>query len=348
MRQPLDNATMSASSRRLAEPAAGSRRLNDQVYELLQRMIADRTLRAGTALREGQLVKLFGASRAPVRQALARLHDEGALRKVAGHWHVVGGAPGPVEEVDAVREVDLTSLLAGAGSPQIRKSPAWARIYEQVERVVIHRSAFGSARVNEFELARHYGVGRLVARDVLTRLEGLGMIEKDARQRWLIVALDARRVTDLNEVREQLEPAALRQSCHGLARPELAAMRQRLLRPIESYPHVEPATMNALELDLHVACLARCPNRELLSALRRTHCVLTLSKHVLGVEMPLPDYDPFMVEHLAVLDHLLDGDVLGAVTALGRHLASAAPKVVRRLATFRSEFKAPELSFIDA
>ncbi len=341
---------MSASCRRLTDPedpAPGSRRLNDQVYELLRRAIADRTLRAGTALREGQLVKLFGASRAPVRQALARLHDEGALREAAGYGHVVGQAPGPVQEIDPVQEVDLASLLAGSGSPQIRKTPAWAGIYEQVERVVIHRSAFGSARVNEFELARHYRVGRLVARDVLTRLEGLGMIEKDARQRWLIVALDARRVTDLNEVREQLEPAALRQSCHGLTRAELTAMRQRLLAPIESYPRVEAAMMNALETDLHVTCLARCPNRELLSALRRTHCVLTLSKHVLGVEMPLPDYDPFMVEHLVVIDHLLAGDVLGAVTALGRHLASATPKVVSRLATFRSEFEAPALSFLD-
>ncbi len=341
---------MSASCRRLTdpdEPISGGRRLNDQVYELLRRAIADQTLRAGMALREGQLVRLFGASRAPVRQALARLHDEGALREAAGYGHVVGHAPGPVQEVDLLREVDLTSLLAGAGNPQIRKTPGWARIYEQVERVVIHRSAFGSARVNEFELARHYGVGRLVARDVLTRLEGLGMIEKDARQRWLIVALDTRRVMDLNEVREQLEPAALRQSCHGLARAELVAMRQRLLMPIETYPRVEAAMMNALEVDLHVTCLARCPNRELLGALRRTHCILTLSKHVLGVEMPLPDYDPFMVEHLAVIDHLLGGDVLGAVTALGRHLASATPKVVGRLMTFRSKFEAPELSFID-
>ena len=53
-----------------------------------------------------------------------------------------------------------------------------------------------------------------------------------------------------------------------------------------------------------------------------------------------------MLEHLLVIDNLLDGDILGAVMALGRHLSPATPKVIRRLATFCSEFRAPELAFI--
>ena len=320
----------------------GNQPLYDQICNVLRQAISDHKLPVGTLVRERHLVRLFGAGRAPVRQALARLQDEGILQKVAGRGHVVGDAEGPV------REVDLLPLLLGPGNEgrQIRKAPAWERIYEQVERAVIHRSAFGSTRVNELELARHFDVGRLVARDVLTRLEALGMLEKDAQQRWSIVALDARRLLNLNEIREQLEPVALRQSCHGLGRHELAAMRQRLLTQIKIYPQVTAATMNALEIDLHVDCLARCPNKELLDALRRTHCVLTLSKHILGVEMPLPEYDPFMVEHLVVVDKLLDGDVLGAVTALGRHLKSAAPKMIQRLDTFQSEFQAPEFSFL--
>ena len=330
--------------RSLGRGAPGSDRLNEQVYDVISRAIANQTLRIGTLMREGQLVRLLGASRAPVRQALARLRDEDVLRQVAGQGYIVGN------EIGLFHEVDLRVVFAELidRDRTLRKAPGWEKIYEQVERAVIHRSAFGSARVNELELARHFGVGRLVARDVLTRLEILGMLEKDARQRWSIVALDASRVTHLNELREHLEPAALRQSCHELARRELEAMRQRLMRQIEHYPHVDAATMNALEGDLHVTCLARCPNKELLSALRRTHCVLTLSKHVLGVEMPLPESDPFMLEHLAVIDNLLDGDILGAVSALGRHLSSATPKVIRRLATFRSEFRAPELSFIAA
>ena len=232
----------SALHRALDRGAPGSDRLNEQVYDVISGAIADQTLRAGTLMHEGQLVKLLGASRAPVRQALGRLRDEGLLRQIAGEGYIVGN------EIGLFYEVDLRVVFAELidGDRTIRKAPGWEKIYEQVERSVIHRSAFGPARVNELELARHFGVGRLVARDVLTRLEILGMLEKDVRQRRSIVAVDAVRVTHLNELREHLEPAVLRHSCHKLARRELEAMRQRLMRQIEHYPHVDAATMNAL------------------------------------------------------------------------------------------------------
>lgn len=323
------------SQTRVREP------LYDQIYEVLQQAISVGTLETGALVREAHLVKLLGASRAPVRQALARLHDDGLLCKVVGVGHVVGDGSKPVSEID------LSEVLFGTGSEgrQIRKAPAWEHIYEQVERAIIHRSAFGSVRVNEQELARYYDVGRIVARDVLTRLEALGAVEKDAQQRWSVVPLDALRIQDLNQIRTYLEPAALRQSCHELRRGQLSEMRRRLQVQIESYPSATAEEMNILETDLHVTCIEGCGNKEMLNALRRTHPVLTLSKHILGVEMPLPEYDPFMVEHLAVLDALLDGDVPGAATALERHLCSATPKVIQRLGAFQSQFRPPEYSF---
>ena len=99
--------------------------------------------------------------------------------------------------------------LRGPAEP-LRKTPAWTRIHDAVERDLVHLSVFGPHRVNELELARHFGVGRMVARDVLLRLESLGMLEKDSRQRWQLIALDRARITQLFELRWLLEPAALR------------------------------------------------------------------------------------------------------------------------------------------
>ena len=118
-------------------------------------------------------------------------------------------------------------------------------------------------------------------------------------------------------------------------------MRARLVLQIDRYPSVDSTMMNLLENDLHVECLEGCPNRELLGALRRTHCVLTLSKHVLGTEMPIPAADPFLVEHLEVVDSLLADDLHRASESLSRHIAAATPKVIERLATFRAEFEPP-------
>ena len=47
-----------------------------------------------------------------------------------------------------------------ASSP-VRKKLGWEAIYDEVEREVVHLSVFDSYRVNEVELARHFGVGRV-------------------------------------------------------------------------------------------------------------------------------------------------------------------------------------------
>ena len=229
----------------------------------------------------------------------------------------------------------------------LRRSLAWEGIYEDVERSIIHRSVFGSARVNEVELASRYGVGRSVARDVLTRLQSLGMLAKDERQRWIIVSLDRQRLASLYELRRLLEPAALRHAMQYAEVALLEEMRRRLQVRRAAYPKVSANDMNDLEYDLHVRLLSLCRNRELLGALQRTRCTLTLSKHVLGVEMPLPRHDPFMEEHVEVLDAVITGKAQLAMKALERHLRSSFPKVADRLEAFRASYTPPPLTYLN-
>lgn len=309
---------------------------------ILRRSIEGGRLPAGTVLLEGRLAQLFGSSRAPVRQALAHLLDTGLIERFEGRGYLAGRG-GAVD-----RRVKLTTDMLDIDEPReaLRRSFAWESIYEKVERTIIHRSVFGRFRVNELELARHYKVGRTVARDVLTRLQGLGILDKDERQRWIIVSLDRERLGSLYEVRELLEPVALRQAVPELEPDLIAGMRERLVAELEAYPDVSANAMNELEYDLHVRMLDACPNRELIGALLRTRCTLTVSKHVLGVEMAVPERDPFMDEHLQVFDAIVAGKPHGAAEALRRHLLSSFPKVVDRLEAFREIFTPPPVDYI--
>jgi len=309
---------------------------------ILGRSIRSGRLEAGTVLLEGPLAQMFGSSRAPVRQALAALRRARLVSRFEGRGHVVGSKRATIRRVNVSPEMfDLDGERRS-----LRKAFAWEAIYEAVERTIIHRSAFGRFRVNELELARHHGVSRGVARDVLTRIESLGMVAKDERQRWTIVSLDSERLTHLYEVREHLEPAALRHALPALSRPWLSDMRARLADQLAAYPRVSASAMDDLEFDLHVRCLAPCANREILAALLKTRCVLTLSKHILGVAMPVPETDPFMDEHLRVIDAMLGGDERDAVQKLSGHLRASRPKVIERLERFRSTFTPPEIPYI--
>lgn len=320
----------------------------DPLYErqlrILRRSIEKGLLEEGLVLLEGPLAQILGSSRMPTRRALSQLLELGLVHRFEGRGYAVG------REGCEIRRAEITPdmLDLGADEEFLRKHFAWEIIFETVERTIIYCSAFGRFRVNEVELARQFDVGRTVARDVMTRLQSLGMIEKDSRQRWATVPLDTERVANLYEIRGQLEPLALKRALPALDPTLVRKMRSRLDEVIAVYPAATPSDMDDLEFDLHTRCLMHCPNKEMLSALLRTRCLLTLSKHVLGSAIVMPEADPFLAEHRRVFDAILSGDGDATALAMSDHLRSACPKVVDRLATFVSTNDPPDDPFVIA
>ena len=296
----------------------------------------------GTLLLEGDLASIFGSSRTPVKQALEQLQDRGLVSRFGGRGFIVGDS-----DQDRKR-VKLTPNLLGLDqeSAELPKVWAWQRIYNSVERELIFRSALGRFRVNELELARYYEVGRTVAHDVLVQAQSLGLIAKDDRSRWYVVPLDEKRICDLYDLRELLEPAALVNALQHIAPETLQAMRQRLVSATQAYPDISPAEMDSLEHDLHVTCLELSGNPEILKALKRTHCLLITAKHMLGDLVSYPSEEPFMAEHLAIFDAMANDDATFVTDQMRVHLRIARTKVLERVALFRTIFKGPDVPYI--
>jgi len=313
-----------------------------QIHQMLRRAIQEGSLEAGTVLLEGHVADILGSTRSPVRQALRELEAEGVVSRFEGRGYVAG------PQGTAPRRVPLEAAMLGVDSaPDVaRKTLGWETIYDEVERDLVHLSVFGRYRVNEVELARHFNVGRSVVREVLVRLESLGILEKDERLRWVITPLDAQRIHDLYELRSLVEPAALRAAIGHADMAELQGMIDALHQAQRIYPKVTRTAMDALEHDLHVRLLSQCPNKELLCSLQRTRCILTLSKHVLGVSTPMPADDPFMSEHIAVLEAAVGGAPRRAADLLRDHLELSCAKVTQRAALVRESFALPPVSYI--
>lgn len=312
------------------------------ITEMLRRAIQDNSIQAGTVLLEGHVAALLGSTRTPVRQALRELEEEGLVSRFNGRGLLAGPAG-----IEPIRVTLSRSMLGIKSSDEpVRKTPGWESIYDEVERDVVHLSVFGHYRINEVELARHFGVGRMVARDVLLRLESLGIVEKDERSRWLVTPLDSIRINHLYELRWLLEPAALRSVMTAANTSEVAQMMANLRKTIRAYPKVSRTALDELEHDLHVGYLSRCPNKDLLHSLQRTRCILTLSKHVLGVSTPMPKRDPFIAEHLSVLKAVSDGDTQLAQDLLRLHLEASCIKVSQRVDLVRDTYPIPHLPYI--
>lgn len=316
----------------LADPQERAAPLQERAYLLLKAMIGDGRVVAGERLLEMQVAKAFGISRSPARHALRLLCDEGLLEEHEGKGYLVAGdrpaGDSPLATLDPVK---------------LQATPQWERIYKEVEQELFIRILFGAVRINEKQLADQFDVSRTVTRDLLARMHGMGLVEKDESGHWLARQITPDHIRDLYEMRSLLEPPALLK-----ALPHVSAARLR-----EARDHVQAALANPVpdstafdrvEHDLHIGILSGCPNKEILRALERTHMVFGPTRYLfhpfLGV--PVEMIGGALTEHLEIIDRAIRGDAAGAAQTLRDHLDVAADRWLKRFriiaSTTRLEF----------
>ena len=315
------------------------------IADALRQSIRRRRLRPGVVLQEGSLASLFGSSRSPVKAALRQLISERLVSRSDGRGVLVGSR-GITPDRTPLTHAMLGLEDNGYALPRLH---AWQKLYGTIERELIYRSVFGRFQVNELELARYYGVGRTVAHDTLLRLQSSGIVTKGGvKAHWYVVPLDSKRLSELYELRKLIEPLLVGNAAARIPADILARMQSRLRAAIRQHPRVRLDELDGLEHDLHVSCLEYGGNREMLEALRRTRCILISGKHILGEQIPHPPVDPFLSEHLAVIDALVSREPRRARQAMRAHLESAHAKVEARLQAFRNSYTLSPISFVSS
>ncbi len=312
------------------------------IAETLRKSIRRKRLPAGLVLQEESLAALFGSSRSPVKAAFKQLLAEALLSRFDGRGVIVGRQPRALHRTQVTRA--MLGLEEGGGAlPRVQ---AWQKIYQTIERELIYRSVFGRFLLNELELARYYKVGRTVAHDALLRLQATGIVIKGEKAHWYVVPLDPKRMNDLYDLRELTEPVLAAGAATRIPEQTLELMANRLGNAMRRYPRIDIDSLDSLEHDVHVTCLEFGGNPEMLEALKRTRCILISGKHILGKQMPYPRFDPFLGEHLEVIEALQARDAKRAQQAMLSHLRAARVKVETRLQAFRASYTLAPISFV--
>lgn len=323
------------------EPASSGQvpRLYQRAFDILAGQIDDGTIPPGARLTESAVAAQFGVSRAPARRALSELEDSGRIVKAAGRGYAV---PGSTEsgQLPAFRPAPEDDL-------RLVSLSSWERIYGEVEEEIIGRIAFATWRVNEAELARYYGVSRTVARDVVARLQQRGILRKDERSRWYAPALSPEHVGELYELRSILEPVALAKAVPNLPAGFLARMRSDLEAAIANAHQIEGPTLDGLERQMHVELLEYCDNSTLMQAIVLPQSLL-IAHHFLYRWTPrLFDTEPFLPEHLAIVEHLENDRVDAAAKALEQHLLVSRERALARVDVIVRAFHPEDLPYLE-
>lgn len=315
-------------------------RLYQQVYEIVSAQIGQGSLREGTRLSESGLAAQFGISRAPARQALAELEQRGLLTKASGRgYQVKRQKDGPVATEAPLATVD--------GDLRLTQASTWSRIYGEVESEIAARTSFAGWRVNETELARYYNVSRTVARDVVARLQQRGVVQKDDRSRWIAPAMTPDHVTELYELRWLLEPVALEKAASRLPDDLLPAMRGRLEDATRNASNLTGPDLDRLEEDLHVTLLGHCGNSPLIQAISLPQALLVAHRFLYRWMPRLFGSEPFLPEHMEIVDRLQAGHATEAAKALRGHLQISRERAIDRIERVTREVHPDDLPYLD-
>ena len=313
-------------------------KLYRRASEALAADIAGAKLLPGTRLTETAVAERFGISRAPARQALQELERTGHVRKAETRGYDVLAPAIPVAQSgEPSPEGD---------DPKFTFLPSWELIYPDIEIEIVSRTSLASWRINEAVLARHYGVSRTVARDVVARLQQRGIARKDDKGRWFAPALTPRHIDELYELRWVLEPLALEKAVPHLPDGLLPRMRAHIEAAMAA-SETDGEALDALEQELHVELLGHCGNDALMRAISLPQALLVAHHFLYRWTSELFDTEPFLPEHREIVTRLEEGNVEAAKEALVRHLKISRQRAMLRIQAVAEVIEPTELPYLE-
>lgn len=314
-------------------------KLYQRASEVLEREIVGGSVPVGTHLNETAVADRFGISRAPARQALAELERRGLIGKAEKRgYHVLA----PAGDLDASPRVHNTDE-----GDKLHSLSTWEVLYPDIEIEIVSRTSLADWRINEAMLAKHYGVSRTVARDVVARLQQRGVVQKDDKGRWWAPALTPQHINELYELRWILEPLALEKAYPQLPDGLLSRMLANVEAAMNQKNDVKGELLDQLEQELHVELLGHCGNSSLMRAISLPQAILVAHHFLYQWTVELFDTEPFLPEHWLVLERLSAGDVDASKAALVRHLQISRERAMMRIRAVAAVISPKELPYLE-
>jgi DNA-binding GntR family transcriptional regulator len=144
-----------------------------------------------------------------------------------------------------------------------------------------------------------------------------------------------------------LEPVALAKAAPNLPTGFLAQMRAHLEEAVSNAHALEGPTLDRLEEEMHVALLEHCGNRTLLQAIAQPQSLLIAHRFLYRWTVRLFETEPFLPEHVEILERLERGRIREAAEALEQHLRVSRDRAVARVDVIVRYFSAEDLPYLE-
>jgi DNA-binding GntR family transcriptional regulator len=210
--------------------------------------------------------------------------------------------------------------------------------YAELRRRILILQVRPEERLKEEEWARTLNLGRLAVREALTRLHGEGLVVRGAKGGFFAAAMSTKDVSEIREVREIFETAAIQLASRRVTASAIAEIEAAC----DDFGYMVRKGYHAAACEadrrFHDLIVAASGNNRLLRAYE--HCHIPLFHIRVGQSQDyMEDYELTEREHRGIVDAMKAGDFEKAVTLLRAHFARGESEV---LATGKSASASPD------
>ncbi len=251
--------------------------------------------------------------------------SQGAARRVRSAQRVAGSYRERMTVVNAIPEAKSRST-ATENTPDAR--PVAGRslsdhAYRKLLDMIVHRKLSGGDILVESRLAGSLGLTRTPLREALGRLEGEGLLVKQANRSFAVRSVQVSEFFQSLRVREYLESHAAAHAAKRVAPGDIAKLRKRiaLLAKIEA----QSPEHWKLDNDLHNWLAQSSGNAVLAQIVRK----LRITTQLFEIGQPFDRVQADASEHLAILQALEQGDPDAARATILQHLRNIEADVLR-------------------
>jgi DNA-binding GntR family transcriptional regulator len=212
----------------------------------------------------------------------------------------------------------MASDLAVMDDDQGRSGANRSSLAYQALSAMIHGHKLrGGDVILEVKLAAELSISRTPMREALQRLEGEGLVTKNASRSYMVRTVDLGEYLQSLKVREILEPETAALAIGKIEPAAMAAVRAEIARlnQVKTYTREAHWTSDA---NLHNLFIDACGNQVMSQMMR----ALRTTTHLFEIDRLQDRLIPDNTEHMAILDALDAGDAKAVRKAVLQHVRS--------------------------
>ncbi len=195
---------------------------------------------------------------------------------------------------------------------------------EALIEVIVNGELPSGSKISEPELAKRYQVSRGPLREAIMRLEGLGLIEREAHVGARVITLSPDKLVELYAVREALEGMAARLAARYMSQEEVLSLETLLAKHSAHIDQVEGASYFHQEgdFDFHYRIIKASRNQKLIALLcDELYHLLRMYRYQSPRSQSRPE--EALNEHKFILQAIVNSDEELAEMLMRRHISGS-------------------------